>query len=138
LDGIINLDVLAHDEKKFMEVLDAGDMVALRSGNDFLYVVKSQRDREYRLFSHTPGSPGGGTKSFPFGEQNDAVVRKLAAVADARFHVGLEAGMDIRHAMAAAEEGILTMFPTGDRDADGMVDFSMGQADERQENGNGE
>jgi hypothetical protein len=141
LEQFINLDVLTEDEDKLIEVLDGGAMAAFRSGNDFLYVIKDSRENEYRLFSHTPGSPGGGTRSFPSDEKHLAMVRKLLNVADHAYLVEFDSGMDIMGVMAGAEEGILTAFPGDDRDSDGTVEFKIPgdeDDDEPKENSAGE
>jgi hypothetical protein len=123
LEQFINLDVLSKDEDKLIEVLDSGAMAAFRSGNDFLYVIRN--NKEFRLFSHTPGSPGGGTKTFPVDEKHLAMVRKIMSVADAGYLVEFAADMNLIGVMAGAEEGILSMFPGDDRDADGAVEFKI-------------
>jgi hypothetical protein len=125
LEQFINLDVLNKDEDKLIEVLDGGAMVAFRSGNDFLYVIKDGSGREFRLFSHTPGSPGGGTKTFPVDEKHLAMVKKLIRISDAGYLIEFEQGMDLIGVMSGAEEGILSMFPGDDRDADGAVEFKI-------------
>jgi hypothetical protein len=125
LEQIINLDVLTEDEDKLIEVLDGGAMAAFRSGNDFLYVIKDNRAKEYRLFSHTPGNPGGGTKTFPVDEKHLAMVKKLLNVADHAYLVEFASGMNIMGVMASAEEGIISSFPGDDRDSDGTVEFKI-------------
>ncbi|MCL1835063.1 MAG: hypothetical protein FWG48_02780 [Oscillospiraceae bacterium] len=117
----IDLNVLPKDGERALQELSLGNMVAFRSGNDFLYAVDT--DGQYHLFSHTSGAPGGGQRQFPKDEKNTASVRKLADLADAVYLVGFDKSMNIYGVMYTAEEGILSMFPGEDRDSDGVVDF---------------
>lgn len=115
------LDVLSKDWDRTLEELSKGNIVVIRSKNDFLYVI--QMEKEYHLFSHTPGSPGGGRKSFPRDEKHTAIIRGFLQVSDSVFMVEYKKDLDIYGVLASAEEGILSMYPGSDRDADEMVEF---------------
>jgi hypothetical protein len=119
----ITLDVLPKDGNRILEELSKGNMVAVRSKNDFMYIL--DEGDLYRLFFHTPGTQDGGRKGLPKNEKNTAIIRSFAEIADALFLVEFDRGMDLLGVLASAEEGILNMYPGDDRDADEMVEFSI-------------
>jgi len=119
----IDLDVLPKDGERMIKELAAGNMVVARSKNDFLYILAI--DGQFHLFSHTPGAPGGGQKRFPIDEQHMATVRKIADLSDTIYVAEFDKNLNIYGVMYTAEEAILSMFPGDDRDADGIVDFSL-------------
>ena len=117
----ISLDVMPKDGERLLQELADGRMVIARSKNDFMYILDF--DGQFHLFTHTPGAPGGSQKQFPKDEQYTATVRKLADLADAMYVVDFDKDLNIYGVMFSAEEGILSRFPGGDRDSDGVVDF---------------
>jgi len=121
MENNIRLDVLPKDGNRILEELSKGNMVAARSKNDFLYVLDD--GGEYRLFSHTPGTPNGGRKIFPKNEKHTAIIRSFAEVSDALFVIEFDRKMDFYGVLASAEEGILSMYPGDDRDADETIEF---------------
>ena len=125
MENNIRLDVLPKDADRILVELSKGNIVAARSKNDFMYMM--EEGEEYRLFSHTPGSAGGGRKTFPKNEKYTALIRSFAVMSDAMFLVEYDRSMDFFGVLASAEEGILSMFPGDDRDADGTVEFLVPQ-----------
>jgi hypothetical protein len=123
----INLSVLAKDGDKMLLELESGHMVITRSGNDFLYILDF--DGRFHMFSHTPGAPGGGQKQFPKDEKHIAVVRKLAELSDSVYMAEFDKGLNLYGVMASAEEGILSLFPGENRDADGDIEFILPNKD---------
>jgi hypothetical protein len=121
MEDNIKLDVLPKDGNRILTELSKGNIVAARSKNDFMYVL--DEGGEYRLFSHTPGSPGGGRKTFPKDEKHTAIIRSFAEVSDALFLIEFDRKMNFYGVLASAEEGILSMYPGDDRDADETVEF---------------
>jgi hypothetical protein len=119
----VNLDLLPKDGERLLRELSEGKMVIARSKNDFLYVLEF--DGQLHMFSHTPGSPGGGQKQFPRNEKYEAVVRKLADLSDAVYQADFDKELNLYGVMYAAEEGILAMFPGESRDADEDVEFNI-------------
>jgi hypothetical protein len=117
----LTLDLLSKDWNCVQEELAKGNIVVARSKNDFLYILDEGGD--YVLFSHTAGSPGGGRKTFPKNEKYTAVIRNFFEISDSRFLVEYDKTMDLFGVLASAEEGILTMYPGEDRDADESVEF---------------
>jgi len=121
MENNIKLDVLPKDGNRILEELAKGNMVAARSKNDFMYVLDD--GGEYRLFSHTPGTPTGGRNSFPKNEKHIAIIKSFAEISDALFLIEFDRKMNLFGVLASAEEGILSMYPGDDRDADETVEF---------------
>lgn len=121
MENNIKLDVLPKDGDRIIAELSKGNIVAARSKNDFMYMM--DEGGEYRLFSHTPGSPDGGRKTFPKDEKHTATIRSFAEVSDALFLIEFDRKMNFYGVLASAEEGILSMYPGDDRDADETVEF---------------
>ena len=117
----INLDLLPKDGDRVLKELADGNMVVMRSKNEFMYILDF--DGQFHMFSHTPGAPGGGQKQFPKDEKYTATVRNLAKISDAVYLVEFDKGMNLYGVMSTAEDAILEMFPGDDRDADGIIDF---------------
>ena len=119
----IDLDLLPKDGERVLEELGNGNMVIMRSKNEFLYILDF--DGQFHMFSHTPGAPGGGQRQFPRDEKHIATVRNLAKISDAVYMATFDKNLNLYGVMYTAEEGILSMFPGDDRDSDGIVDFGM-------------
>lgn len=118
----VTLDMLPLDGERFLTELREGNMVIVRSKNDFLYVLEF--GGQYHMFSHTPGAPGGGQQRFPVSDKYDATVRKLANLSDSAYLCIFERKMNLYGVLQSAEDGILAMFPGDIRDADGDVEFA--------------
>ena len=124
----INLDLLPKDGERALEELAGGNMVVMRSKNEFMYILDF--DDQFHMFSHTPGAPGGGQRQFPKDEKYTATVRNLANISDAVYLVEFDKGLNLYGVMYTAEEAILEMFPGEDRDSDGVIDFMAGGDEE--------
>lgn len=118
----VDLHLLPKDGDRVLQELSDGNMVIVRSKNDFLYILEF--DGQYHMFSHVPGAPGGGQKQFPKDEKYIAVVKKLADIADGVYKATFDKGMNLYGVMAAAEEGILSMFP-GEMGEDDVIEFIL-------------
>jgi hypothetical protein len=114
------LDCLPNNDGFWAE-LGKGRMVVARSENEFLYVVESKEG--FHLFLHTPGMSEAGRKQFPKDEKHRAILQSAVKAADALFVVDYKEGHHLAGVMAAAEEGILAMFPGDDRNADRSIEF---------------
>jgi len=125
MEDKIKLEVLPKDGDRILEELSKGNIVVARSKNDFMYVL--DEGGEYRLFSHTPGTQTGGRNSFPKNEKHTAIIRSFAEVSDALFMIEYDRKMNFYGVLASAEEGILSMYPGDDRDADETVEFFVPQ-----------
>jgi|GEM_PF-839090 len=117
----ITLDLLPKEGERVLAELREGHMVIARERNNFLYIL--ERYNEYHMFSHMPGSQGGGQRRFPADEKYQASIRKLTDLADATYVCIFDESMNLYGVLQTAEEGILSMFPGEDRDADAMVEF---------------
>ena len=131
MDNNLTLDILPKDWNRVSEELSKGNIVVARSKNDFIYII--DEGDKYNLFSHTPGLPSGGRKTFPKDEKNTAIIRNFSKVSDAMFLVEYDKSMNIFGVLASAEEGILSTYPGNDRDADEMVEFIIPQKKEKVE-----
>ncbi|MDR3149974.1 MAG: hypothetical protein LBT88_08215 [Oscillospiraceae bacterium] len=116
------IEPLPKDGEKLLDALKNGLLVAVRSKNDFMYVL--MRRGNYLLYLHTPGSPSGGQKRFEVNDKYTAIIKNFAALCDMAFAVTFdEQKMELYAVLAGAEDAILEKFPGGDRNADGTVDF---------------
>jgi hypothetical protein len=125
----IDLNVLPKEGARMLEELGKGHMVIARSKNDFLYILEF--DNKFHMFSHTPGSTGGGQKQFPKDEKYMAAVRKIADLSDALFIAEFDKSLNLYGVMVSAEEGILSMFPGNDRDSDADIEFILPSKDKQ-------
>lgn len=128
MDDIIDLEVLGTEGEKLLSALEEGKLVCARSKDDFLYIL--EKDGEYHLFTHHVGSPEGGGKRFPKDEKYTAMMKSLAAVADAVFAAVFAPEMNLFGVMASAEHGILSLFPGEGTEEDGIITFSIPGEDE--------
>ena len=119
----INLEILPKDGKRMLKELENGNMVIARSKNEFLYIL--EYERQFQLFRHMPGAPGGGQKTFPKDEKHTVTVSKIADIADSLYMAEFKKEANIFGVMFTAEEAILSMFPGDDPDSDGIVDFGL-------------
>ena len=119
---LVNLSLLPKDGDRILQELREGNMVIVRSKNDFLYIVDLD-DGKFHMFFHASGAPGGGKKQFPKAEKHIAMVKKLAVLADSVYKAEFEKDMNLYGVMAAAEEGILSLFPGDATGEDDIVEF---------------
>lgn len=119
---LVNLSILPKDGDRVLRELADGNMVIVRSKNDFLYIVDFN-DGKFHMFFHACGAPGGGKKQFPKNEKYIAVVKKLAVLADHVYKAEFEKDMNLYGVMAAAEEGILSLFPGDANGEDDVIEF---------------
>ena len=123
----MTLDLLPKDPDRILSELSSGNMVIARSKNDFLYILNF--NDEFHMFSHTPGAPGGGQRQFPKDEKYTATVRKVVDLSDAVYLCEFDKSMNLYGVMYSAEEGILSMFPGGDRNSDEELEFIIPDGD---------
>lgn len=116
----VDLHLLPKDGDRVLKELKDGNMVIVRSKNDFLYIL--DMDGQFHMFFHASGAPGGGKRQFPKDEKHTAVVRKLASLADGVYMATFDKSMNLFGVMATAEEGILSMFP-GEMGDDDVIEF---------------
>lgn len=123
----IDLNLLPKEGQRMLEELSKGNMVIARSKNDFLYILEF--DGKFHMFSHTPGSTGGGQKQFPKDEKHTAVIKKIADLSDALYMAEFDKELNVYGVMVSAEEGILSLFPGNDRDNDSDIEFVLPNKD---------
>ena len=121
MENSISLGISEKDGNKLLEELGLGRMAVARSKNDFLYITEN--GGEYRLYSHSPGSPGGSKKQLAKNEKNTAIIRNIASVSDCVYSVEFNKEFDVFGVMACAEDAILSMFPGDNRDRDADIEF---------------
>ena len=118
----ITLDLIPREGDRILQELSDGNMVIARERNNFLYML--ELSGEYHMFSHTPGSQSGGQNRFPKDEKYQASIRKLTDLSDATYVCVFDKSLNLYGVLQSAEEGILSMFPGDDRDADEDVEFA--------------
>lgn len=120
----LQLAPLSKDGEKLMEALGKGHMVAILSKGEILYAFE---DENYQCYIHPIGSEEGRCKRFEKTEQNRAVIKNLANLADQLFDVTYEKHMHHLGVMASAEQGIVEFLDAiGQMPADDF-DFMSGE-----------
>lgn len=100
----VELAELEKDGAKMLECIDGGDMGAVLSGDELMYVFRFRG--QYHCFIHKLDAPEGRHKAFAPTDRNRAMLKNLDAAADALFRIGYAKGMDPMGVMEAAERGI--------------------------------
>ena len=120
----IRLEPLKKDGEKLMEALEQGHMVAVLSKGEIFYAFAG---KAYECYIHPIGSEEGRCKRFEKTEQNRAVIKNLANLADQLFDVTYEKHMHHLGVMASAEQGIVEFLDAiGQMPADDF-DFMSGE-----------
>lgn len=100
----VGLEPLEKDGAKLLSCVDGGDMAAILSGDELMYVLRLRG--AYHCFIHKLDAPEGRHKAFAPNERNRAMLKNLDAAADELFRIFYEKDMDPMGVMAAAERGI--------------------------------
>jgi len=101
----VQLSPMAKDGTKFIEILGKGEMGAVVSGMEIMYVFVF-RDA-YQCFIHKMDAEEGRRKSWPVNERNTAMMKNLPAAADHMFEIVPKPDMHPMGVMVAAEKGII-------------------------------
>jgi len=126
----IELSFLDKEKEKITDSLKEGDMVAVLSGMEIMYVVLL-RDM-YRCMIHKFDAEEGRHKSFEVNERNTAMLNNLNSAADQIFRIKFAKHMDLMGVMVTAERGIISYLDmTGQLPAED-VDFMGWQEAENQ------
>lgn len=121
----VRLSPLSKDGEKLLTALDKGNMAAILSGMEIMYVFIDKRG--FECFIHPIGSEEGRHKSIPNDEPGRAVIKNLASLADQLFEVSMDEGMHYMGIMVAAEQGIVDFLDmTGNLPAEDF-DFMTGE-----------
>lgn len=103
------MEQLQKDGKKFIEVLEAGKLLVIRSVDDFVYFLDAGDN--YQMFSHTAGQMQAGRRIQPKEQTKPEMFDDMAGKVDMAFAVEFDRSMDIPTVLYSAEEAILEAFP---------------------------
>jgi hypothetical protein len=133
-ENLVTLEPLPKDGARALQELKDGNLIVARSKDDFLYIL--EWGGMFHMFSHTPGSPGGGQRQFNKNEKYRAVVRKVVEMADTVFRAEFDHDMNLYGVLSSAEEGILALYPA-ESVGDAEVEFKPWDrnADEESDDG---
>ena len=103
------MEQLTKDAEKFVETLEAGKLLVVRTKDDFIYILDA--GRSYQMFSHTAGQPNAGRRMQDKELTPADMFKKMAGAVDTAFAVDFDRSMDIPTVLFSAEEAILEAFP---------------------------
>ena len=103
------MEQLQKDGKKFVEILNEGKLLVIRSVDDFVYFLDNGNN--YQMFSHTAGKPNAGRRIQPKEATKQEMFDDMASKIDMAFAVEFDRAMDIPTVLYSAEEAILETFP---------------------------
>ena len=101
----VRIGALEKDGEKMMKVLEDGNMVAVLSGMEIMYVFIF-RD-QYQCFIHKLDAEEGRHKGWEINERNTAMIKNLPSAADQLFEIVPKPNMHYMGVMIAAEQGIV-------------------------------
>ena len=101
----IELGPLGKEEGKILHSLQEGNMVAVLSGMELMYVLLLRG--EYHCFIHALDSEEGRHKAWANNERNRAMLDNLYSAADALFEICFDRNLDLMGVMVTAERGIV-------------------------------
>jgi hypothetical protein len=124
----VELGPLGKKKGKIINSLNAGNMVAVLSGMEMMYVLKLQGS--YHCFIHPFDSEEGRHKAWEINERNTAMLDNLYSAADSLFEIRFSKELNLMGVMVAAERGIIAYLDmTGNLPAQDM-DFMDWQEQE--------
>ncbi len=126
-EGSVEIGPLGKNGDKLLASVDGGNMVAVLSGTEVMYVFV-YRD-EYQCFIHPLAAEDGRHKSFERDERNRAMLKNLDSTADQLFEIKFGSEMDFMGVMVAAERGIINFLDSMGQLPGEDVDF-MSPVDE--------
>jgi hypothetical protein len=129
----VELGPLGKKKGKIIKSVNAGNMVAVLSGMEIMYVIKL--NGAYQCFIHPFDSEEGRHKAWDINERNTAMLDNLYSAADSLFEIRFSKEMNLMGVMVAAERGIIAFLDmTGNLPAQDM-DFMdwQGQENSKQE-----
>ena len=101
----VRIGALEKDGDQLMKTLEGGDMVAILSGMEIMYVFIY--NNQYQCFIHKMDAEDGRFRSFDMDERNTAMLKNLPSAADQLFEIKAKPGMHYMGVMVAAESGII-------------------------------
>ena len=130
-DRDVQLSPMEKDGEKFIKILGKGEMGAVVSGMEIMYVFVFQD--AYQCFIHRMDAEEGRRKSWPLNERNTAMMKNLPAAADHMFEIVPKKDMHPMGVMVAAEKGIISYLDmTGQLPAEDMDFMSWQEQTENQ------
>ena len=100
----VELGPLGKEKGKILNSLRAGNMVAVLSGMELMYVYALHGD--YHCFIHPLDSEEGRHKAFEANERNSAMLDNLYSASDALFEIRFAPELNLMGVMVTAERGI--------------------------------
>ena len=100
----VELGPLGKEKGKILNSLRAGNMVAVLSGMELMYVYAMHGD--YHCFIHPLDSEEGRHKAFEANERNSAMLDNLYSASDALFEIRFAPELNLMGVMVTAERGI--------------------------------
>ena len=127
----IQLSPMEKDGARFLEILNKGEMGAVVSGMEIMYVFLF--NNAYQCFIHKMDAEEGRRKFWPINERNTAMMKNLPAAADHMFEIVPKPDMHPMGVMVAAEKGIISYLDmTGQLPAEDMDFMSWQEQTEQQ------
>ena len=128
----IQLSPMEKDGQRFLEILSKGEMGAVVSGMEIMYVFVF--NDAYQCFIHKMDDDEGRRKSWPINERNTAMMKNLPSAADHMFEIVPKPDMHPMGVMVAAEKGIISYLDvTGQLPAEDMDFMSWQDQPEKSE-----
>ena len=130
----VQLKLLEKDGEKLIRALNDGNMVAVLSKLEIMYVLIY--GGAYQCFIHKMDAEEGRRKAWDIDERNTAMLKNLTAVADQLFEIIPKEGMNLMGVMVAAERGIIAyldatgQLPAEDQDFMSWMDENTDKEDE--------
>ena len=117
----VEIGPLGKDGERMMKSLESGNMVAVLSGTEIMYVFIFRQ--AYQCFIHPIGDQEGRHKAWPIDDRNRAMLKNLDSAADQLFEIKFKPGMDYMGVMVAAERGIYNFLCTIGQEPGEDIDF---------------
>ena len=117
----VRIGPLGKDGEKMMKSIESGNMVAVLSGTEIMYVFLYRN--QYQCFIHPIGAEEGRHRAWDRSERNRAMLKNLDSAADQLFEIEFGKEMDFMGVMVAAERGIYNFLCTIGETPGEDVDF---------------
>lgn len=129
----VRIGPLEKKGEKMMRSIEGGKMVGVLSKNEVMYTFI--HNNQYQCFIHPLDAPEGRHKAWEITEQNRAVIKNLANLADQLFEIEFAPDMDFMGVMVAAERGIINFLDMVGKLPVDDHDFMAGAEDSADERG---
>ena len=88
-----------------------GHLIALRSQEEFIYIVENPEKERFHLFTHTFGEEAAGRRDCRNDENSMDMIKQMIKVADAAYSCIYCKELALPDVMAAMEQGIISRYP---------------------------